>query len=125
MPLPGVSQTELHSELAAARAAGIADACTAAEHAHGLPAGFLLAFASRETNCRNIAGDGGHGRGVFQIDDRFHADWLSKHGAGKAGAVPPVKDAADYAAAMLSANFAAGKAKGLTGDKLVTFAAAA
>ena len=35
---------------------------------------------------RNITGDGGHGRGVFQIDDRYHPDCLSKHGAP-----PPVR----------------------------------
>lgn len=50
----------------------------------------------------NVVGDNGHGRGVFSIDDRYHQDWLEKHGAGKAGQVPPVKDAANYAAYLLS-----------------------
>ena len=42
---------------------------------------------------RNINGDGGHGRGVFQIDDRYHQGFLSKHGSP-----PPVAEAAIYAA---------------------------
>lgn len=37
-----------------------------------LPVAFVLAIASRETGIVNMAGDGGHGRGVMQIDDRYH-----------------------------------------------------
>lgn len=39
---------------------------------YGLPYCLLHAVGSRETNLRNIIGDGGHGHGVFQLDDRFH-----------------------------------------------------
>src|ERR1044071_6978708 len=35
----------------------------------------LMAIASRETNMRNIMGDGGHGYGIMQIDDRSFPDW--------------------------------------------------
>jgi hypothetical protein len=35
-----------------------------------------LAIGSRETNLQNIVGDGGHGRGVFQQDDRFQREFL-------------------------------------------------
>jgi peptidoglycan hydrolase-like protein with peptidoglycan-binding domain len=38
----------------------------------GLPRFLLFAVGSRETNLRDISGDGGHGRGVFQLDDRSH-----------------------------------------------------
>lgn len=38
----------------------------------GLPPGMLWAVGSRETNLRNVVGDGGHGHGVFQLDDRSH-----------------------------------------------------
>ena len=62
------------------------------------PAGLLLAIASRETNCRNIVGDGGLGRGVFQIDDAAHADFLAAN-AGPDG-IPPIPAAADYAAGI-------------------------
>jgi hypothetical protein len=34
------------------------------------PVALLLAIASRESNIQNILGDGGHGRGIMQIDDR-------------------------------------------------------
>jgi hypothetical protein len=40
----------------------------------------LLAIGSRETNMRNIMGDGGHGAGLMQIDDRSFPDW---HGSDK------------------------------------------
>jgi hypothetical protein len=35
----------------------------------------LMAIASRETNMRNIIGDGGHGYGIMQIDDRSFPEW--------------------------------------------------
>ena len=38
----------------------------------------LLAIGSRESGLKNIVGDGGHGRGVFQMDDRWQADWLGR-----------------------------------------------
>jgi hypothetical protein len=46
--------------------------------AEGLPFSLVLAVASRETNVKNIAGDGGHGCGPMQLDNRSHhipADW--------------------------------------------------
>lgn len=64
----------------------------AAEMRHGLPRGLLLAVGSRETNLTDEVGDGGHGHGVWQLDDRSHA-------------IPnpfPVALQADMAAAMLS-----------------------
>jgi hypothetical protein len=39
---------------------------------HALPRLFLYAVGSRETNLRNVVGDGGHGHGVWQLDDRSH-----------------------------------------------------
>jgi peptidoglycan hydrolase-like protein with peptidoglycan-binding domain len=116
---------QLQSEVARARGAGLVDPCLAAERRGRLPRGLLVAIASRETNCRNIVGDGGHGRGLFQIDDRFHGDWLRDHGAGAPGAVPSVADGAAYAAQLLSTNYAFGRAKGLRGKKLLKFAVSA
>jgi peptidoglycan hydrolase-like protein with peptidoglycan-binding domain len=116
---------ELQDEIKRARNEGIVEACLAAEQKAGLPRGLLVAIASRETHCRNIVGDGGHGRGVFQIDDRFHGDWLRRVGAAAAGAVPPVEDSAEYAAKLLSANLAYGRSKGLDGEALLKFTCAA
>jgi hypothetical protein len=65
--------------------------------AHGMPKLLLYAVGSRETNLRNVVGDGGHGHGVFQLDDRSHA-------------IPPgfdrdVRAQARKAAEMLEAGF--------------------
>lgn len=73
----------------------------AAARAHGLDPRFLAAVAAQETggpgsnSGANVVGDGGHGRGLFQIDDRWHA--FARSGA----AMDPAKNA-DYAAGMLS-----------------------
>ncbi|MDQ6825912.1 MAG: lytic transglycosylase domain-containing protein [Candidatus Eremiobacteraeota bacterium] len=68
---------------------------------HGIEPRLLAAVAAQETggpasNCgRNIVGDGGHGRGVFQIDDRWHSF------ARTSAAMDPAQNA-DYAARMIS-----------------------
>lgn len=68
---------------------------------HGLDARLLAAVAAQETggpgsdSGRNIVGDGGHGHGLFQIDDRWH-----DFAATPAAADPAAN--ADYAAGMLS-----------------------
>lgn len=73
----------------------------AAARRHGLDPELLAAVAAQETGGpdanagRNVVGDGGHGHGIFQIDDRWHAF------ASTGGAMNPAKNA-DYAAGMLS-----------------------
>jgi hypothetical protein len=68
---------------------------------YGLDPTLLAAVAAQETGGpgsnggRNEVGDGGHGRGLFQIDDRWHD--FAKSGA----AMDPAQNA-DYAAGMLS-----------------------
>jgi hypothetical protein len=68
---------------------------------HGLDPGLLAAVAAQETGGpgtnagHNIVGDGGHGRGLFQIDDRWHPF------ATTPAAMDPGQNA-DYAAGMLS-----------------------
>jgi hypothetical protein len=68
---------------------------------HGVDPKLLAAVAAQETGGpgtnagHNIVGDGGHGRGLFQIDDRFHAF------ARSSAAMDPAQNA-DYAAAMIS-----------------------
>lgn len=90
---------------AAAQLAGMgvayAPAIAAAAARHGLDPRLLAAVAAQETGGpgsnagRNVVGDGGHGRGVFQIDDRWHAF------ARTAAAMDPGRNA-DYAAGMLA-----------------------
>ncbi len=68
---------------------------------HGLDPELLAAVAAQETGGpganagHNIVGDGGHGRGLFQIDDRWHPF------AATPAAMDPGRNA-DYAAGMIS-----------------------
>lgn len=97
---------QLAEQVSRARARGWAPIMRKAEKRHNLPAGLLLALASRETDMEDVVGDKGHGRGLFQIDDRFHADWLAAHGAPGPATTPRVEDAADFAASMLASSLA-------------------
>jgi hypothetical protein len=75
----------------------------AAATRHHLEPRLLAAVAAQETggpgadSGRNVVGDGGHGRGVFQIDDRWHAF------ARDPAAMDPARNA-DYAAGLLESN---------------------
>jgi soluble lytic murein transglycosylase-like protein len=68
---------------------------------HGIDATLLAAVAAQETGGpgsnagSNIVGDGGHGHGIFQLDDRWHAFARSD------AAMNPTANA-DYAAGMIS-----------------------
>lgn len=64
-------------------------------------------------------GDGGHGRGLMQIDDRSHADWL----AANDWTDPLVNIRGGVKIFMAAYNFM--KAKGLQGEQLMQAAAAA
>jgi hypothetical protein len=50
------------------------------------PVEVLLGIASRETNMQNIVGNGGHGYGIMQIDDRSFPDWCHSGAWRDAGA---------------------------------------
>lgn len=88
------------AKLSASGVAYAPEIATAARR-HGLDPDLLAAVAAQETGGpgtnagHNIVGDGGHGRGLFQIDDRWHPF------ASTPGAMDPAKNA-DYAAGMLS-----------------------
>jgi soluble lytic murein transglycosylase-like protein len=85
----------------ASQGVAFAPEIAAAAERHGLDPDLLAAVAAQETGGpdanagRNVVGDGGHGRGVFQIDDRWHAF------ASTPAAMDPAKNA-EYAAGMLS-----------------------
>lgn len=83
-----------------AQGVAYASQIAAAARRHGIDPELLAAVAAQETGGpgsnrgRNVVGDGGHGHGIFQIDDRWHAF------ASTASAMNPAKNA-DYAAGML------------------------
>ncbi len=85
----------------AATGVAFAPEISSAARRHGLDPELLAAVAAQETGGpganagHNIVGDGGHGRGLFQIDDRWHAF------ASTPAAMDPARNA-DYAAGMLS-----------------------
>jgi hypothetical protein len=85
----------------AARGVAFAPEIAGAAERHGLDPKLLAAVAAQETGGpgsnagRNIVGDGGHGRGLFQIDDRWHAF------AQSPDAMNPGRNA-EYAAGMLA-----------------------
>lgn len=100
--------------------------------------GLILAIGVRESDLRNIVGDGGHGRGFLQIDDRYHDEWLasvqgcrdgewkrSYESAAPAGRVPPLVPMARYAVHLLHGNLAYAKRNGVPKRKQVPFAVAA
>lgn len=85
----------------ASQGVAFAPEISGAARRHSLDPELLAAVAAQETGGpgsnagRNEVGDGGHGHGVFQIDDRWHSF------ARTAAVMEPAKNA-DYAAGMLS-----------------------
>ncbi len=71
----------------------------AAARRYNLDPALILGVIDRETRGRNIVGDGGHGRGLMQIDDRYHGTWLAGHDGG----LDPESNI-DYGAHMLRQN---------------------
>ena len=120
-----INPDELKRQVGVARTRGWTPILKQAERRHKLPAGLLIAIASRETDMNDIVGDNGHGRGLFQIDDRAHGDWLSQHGAKGAGTKPSVADAAAFAAALLESNRSFGQKNGIAPKDLLKFACSA
>ncbi len=96
MIVPPLAQTQL-----AQQGVRYAPQIARAAARHGVDPALLAAVAAQETGGpgtnagSNIVGDGGHGHGVFQIDDRWHAFAKSSR------AMDPGANA-DYAARMLS-----------------------
>lgn len=97
----------------------------------------LIAIGIRESGLDNIDGDGGHGRGWLQIDDRSHAAWLHTHAGCRSGSWTPVRGhtalepgycpslsaATIYAIEILQGNIALARARGV--QEQLRFAVAA
>lgn len=80
------------------KANGWLDLFKAAANKYQIDLEILLAQCSRETCCHNIFGDAGHGRGLMQIDDRWHRSWLTLNRGG----MDPATNI-DYAGSLLAA----------------------
>jgi len=97
---PAMSIDPVASNLASSGVA-FAPEIAAAARRYGLDPDLLAAVAAQETgdpdtnSGHNVVGDGGHGRGLFQIDDRWHTF------ASTPAAMDPEQNA-DYAAGMIS-----------------------
>lgn len=116
MNITGPELKREHEGLSATARRGLYKAALEAPH---VDLSLLEAVASRETNMKNVVGDGGHGRGMFQQDDRFQEKFLrSVRGcrsgmnlpiyasAWMKGRVPTVAAGADRCADILEANVA-------------------
>src|ERR1043165_5084855 len=120
-----VRADQLGKQVSRARARGWRGRRGKAENRHNLPTGLLLAVASRETDMEGVVGDKGHGRGLFQIDDRSHADWLAAPGAPGPGLTPRLHDAAAFAASMLASNLIFAEQHGVPAPDRLRFACSA
>ncbi len=115
------TRAELAAELDRAQRKGWDRIMASVEADKTLPAGILLAIASQETDMNDVVGDGGHGRGLFQIDDRSHQDFLARVGASGAGKKPPIPKAADHAGSLLASNITFGAGKGVPQSRRLKF----
>jgi len=115
------TRAELAAELDRARRQGWDAIMASVEQEKSLPSGILLAVASQETDMNDVVGDGGHGRGLFQIDDRSHKDFLGRVGASGAGKKPPIPKAADHAGRLLASNIGFGASKGVAASGRLKF----
>jgi hypothetical protein len=99
------SRSQLVLQLDNVRHNGLLAMLKIAADANSLPLAYVVAIASRETNCKNILGDfqGGqhHGIGIMQIDIQHHIalDALDS-GSWKTNPQPLI----DYGCALLATN---------------------
>lgn len=119
------TKESLRAELERARTKGWEQTLLATEREEGLPRGLLFAIASQETDMNDVVGDQGHGRGLFQIDDRSHERFLASQRADRPGGKPPVDAAARYACALVKGNLDYASRKGIRGQDLLKFALSA
>lgn len=83
--MPSWTPANLAAHVATARRLALVPLFVAAAARHGVPLAVLVAVADRETHLGALVenagwrGDGGHGRGVMQIDDRAHPMFVNAH----------------------------------------------
>lgn len=97
-----ITSTEARAELRRLRSSGLLALLEKHAKAHGLPLPYVVAIASRETNARNILGDGGHGVGLMQIDIQ-HPIALHARDSGSWRTQP--EPLIEFGCALLAANY--------------------
>ena len=91
MNATATTTTDLERELTRfgpARVAVLHKTLRAVQAPHVSPV-LVLAIGSRESGLRNIVGEDGHGRGVFQQDDRFQGAFLNSTRGCRPGTYVP------------------------------------
>jgi Transglycosylase SLT domain len=73
--MSGWTEEDLRRQFQRAKKNGWLQIFKRAAETYGFPPELIMAIASRETNMRNVIGDGGHGYGIMQIDDRSFPEW--------------------------------------------------
>ena len=73
--MTGWTEEDIRRQFQRAKKNGWLQTFKNAEAKYGFPPDVLMAIASRETNMHNVVGDGGHGYGIMQIDDRNFPEW--------------------------------------------------
>lgn len=108
MSLHPFPAAQVRQHLGHARATGLDRVIRAAARRHGVREDVALALASRESHIGQMpplradwTGDGGHGRGVMQVDDRWHQAFVRSHRNDDHAAH------ADYALGLLAQNLRA------------------
>lgn len=76
--MPLWTRLALSQQLARVKAAGWLKYYEQAAGKYGFTVPLMLGLTSRETNCKNIIGDNGHGHGLGQIDDRSYPVWCER-----------------------------------------------
>lgn len=73
--MPNWHENDLKKQFKRAKDSGWVPFFEKAGKDYKFPTDILMAIDSRETNMRNMIGDGGHGYGIMQIDDRSFPEW--------------------------------------------------
>lgn len=97
-----ITEEQLHRQVKTLSPTVVESLRRAAKAATFVDLALLLGVGSRETNLKNIIGDGGHGRGMFQIDDRSHGPYLRR--VAKIIGTDRIAEDAKYATALLETN---------------------
>lgn len=120
-----IKPADLEATVLVAKAKGYFDIFAEVERQFRFPEFLLAAVASRETNLKHVNGDGGHGRGIMQIDDRYHGNFLREHGAEAPEFVPPLYCSVHYAGRLLHSHVLSARQLGVRAAFTVIFIAAA